>query len=261
MSLQVQLSSGGNMPNRFDKDYNKKIHDTVRYANARAKRLEKRGIKLFNRPIKVRDLKKRYTTKQAMDKELNLLNKLTVKQGLNPKKLTSWRSQYYGKDVEAAQSYFKARFDKLNRKLGNMPADRTRVELLRDKYNILRQDPSKLTGADLGAYNATMREFYAYPSQRRSGYRGFLKEVDLVMERLQYSKETRDGVFKKLSELDADQFYAMYDDNSIIERVYDLGGSPTNDDFELNTTEENAKEIIDALLEQVGGLVDKYKEW
>ena len=249
------------MPNKFDKDYNKKIHDTVRYANARAKRLEKRGIKLFNQPIKVRDLKKRYTTKQAMDKELNLLNKLTVKQGLNPKKLASWRSQYYGKDVQAAQSYFKDRFDKLNRKLGNMPADRTRVELLRDKYNILRQDPSKLTGRDLGAYNATMREFYAYPSQRRSGYRGFLKEVDLVMERLQYSKETRDGVFKKLSELDADQFYAMYDDNSIIERVYDLGGSPTKEDFDLNTTEENAKEIIDALLEQVNGLVDKYKEW
>ena len=70
-----------------------------------------------------------------------------------------------------------------------------------------------------------------------------------------------DGM-KKLSELDEDQFFAMYEDNNIIERVYDLGGSPEKEgEIQLNTTEENAREIIDALTEQIDGLVDKYKEW
>lgn len=247
---------------KFDKEYNKKIHDTVRHANARIARLEKHGVKLFNRSIKVRDLKKRYTNKKALDRELNLLKSITVKEGLKSNKLSNWQTRYYGKDIEAARAYFKARYEKLNRKLSNMPADRTRVELLKQKYSILGKNPSKLTKSKLATYNATMREYYAYPSQRRSGYRGFLTEVDLVMQRLNYPKSERDKLFRKISELDEDQFFAMYEDTNIIERVYDLAGSPEKDgDIQLNTTDDNAREIIEALTEQIDGLVDKYKEW
>lgn len=250
------------MPNKFDKDYNKKIHDTVRYANARAKRLEKRGIKLFNQTIKVRDLKKRYTTKQEMDKELNLLSNLTVKQGLKPNKLSKWRSEYYGKDVDTARKYFKTRYDRLNAKLGDMPADRTHVNLFLDKYELLGRDTSTLSSDELASFNATMREFYAHPSHQRSGYRGFLKEVDLVMERLQYSEDERNELFKKLSQLDEDQFQAMYDEVDLIGKIYDLGGSPTGKgSFKLNTSTTDAKQQINALLRRVDGLIAKYKEY
>ena len=91
---------------KFDKEYNKKIRDTVRYANARIARLEKHGVKLFNRSIKVRDLKKRYTNKKDLDRELNLLKTITVKEALKTNKLSNWQTRYYGKDVEAARDYF-----------------------------------------------------------------------------------------------------------------------------------------------------------
>lgn len=255
---------------KFDKEYNKEIHDTVRYANARIKRLGKHGVHIFDSSLKVRDLKYRYKkgTKADLDRELRMLRKLTVKEGL--KKTTNaegvsssrWQKDYYMMNRQKAIAYYESRYEKLSSRIKEFPGKLNQLNAIGDKIALLKKVPETMTKEELRSYNATMKDYFSYPAIRRGGYRGFLSEVDLVMERLGYDEATRDGVFKKLSKLDIDQFQEMYDDSDLVERIYDLADSPKyKHAIIINTSTKKAKSLVDDFISQIDELVAKYKEY
>jgi hypothetical protein len=79
------------------------------------------------------------------------------------------------------------------------------------------------------------------------------------MQRLGYSQDEIDSVLNKFNKLNPKQFLYAYDHFDIISRIYELADSPIYGGLKLNTTEEDAENLVDTLMEQVDGVITDAK--
>lgn len=256
---------------KYTHEDNERLRKIVKNFNARRARASRRGIKTTSERLKVYDIKQRYKnrTVQELEKELNLLQNFSTRKSTaqykNPQgaKISRWQLDYLKLQKEGTKRELLRRQQTLARKLPTMPGERLALENVSDKLSLLSKPIKQMSQSELNTFRATINEDYlAIPAKRRGGYRGFLSEVDAVMRRTGYDEETINAMHRKFSKLNPDQFLAMHEENALIERVYDLADSPVYEHgIKLNTSKENAREILDALIDEVDELVAKYKEY
>lgn len=250
---------------RYTPEYNAEIRRIVHNFNQTRNRAEKAGVpknRLPN-PVKVSELKSNYKTKRALERALNRLDKFS-RRSTNERitigdnfKTTKWNYDYVKGNRDLAQEYFKKEFDRVEKRVSQYPGERDYLNTISAKIDILSKDIDKLEEREFKASLNAVNEFMQAPSQRKSAYRGYLAVVEDVMDTLNIDNTKKNAFFKKFEQLTPTQFLYMYDNNALIERVYELYFKRNeNGEVQLNTDVNSANEIIDELLEQANFMVE-----
>lgn len=250
---------------RYNKELNARLRREVDNYNKKRKRAIQRGFRQLPPPMKVSELKARYTVKSDLDRELNRLRKFNVTNALERVETqggidsTSWELKYLKGNVRNARDYFEREYKRVSKRVSKFPGEAERLNNIRAKIDILDIDLSYMNQEQFRSAKRAIFEYVEAPAKRKAGYRGFLTEVDLVMQRLGYSSDDINKVLNKFNKLSADQFLYAYDHFDIISRVYELADSPTYGELKLNTTDEDAENLVDTLMEQVDDVITDAK--
>lgn len=253
---------------RYTPEYNAEIRRRVHNFNQARNRAEKAGVpknRLPN-PVKVSELKSNYKTKRELERALNQLDKFSKKVTNelitigDDFKTTKWNYDYVKGNRDLAQEYFKKEFERVEKRTAQFPGERDYLNTISAKINVLSKDIKSLDAKEFKASLNAINEFMKAPTQRKTAYRGYLTVVEEVMDTLNVDKKKQDAFFKKFEQLTPTQFLYMYDNNALIERVYELYFKRNeNGEVQLNTDVDSANEIIDELLEQADLMVEDAK--
>lgn len=250
---------------KYDPALNEQIRSIVRNYNKRRNRLEKRGFIHLPPPVKVSELKSRYEVRSQLVKELNRLKNLGAGEVLRQVeteggvKAVEWKYKYLKNNLNAAKEYFTREYERISKRAAKFPGEKEHVFTVQNKLSILDLDINYMNQKQFRAAVSAVNEYAKSPTRIKNSYRGFLSEVDMVMDRLNIDKETRDRFFNKFKKLTPTQFLYAYDNNDIIGRIYDLADSPEYGGIKLNTTKEDAKDLIDVLMEEADDIVANAK--
>lgn len=255
---------------KFTSDDSQRLRKIVKAFNARQDRMALKGYRVMRDNLKVYDIKQRYKNKPRSEynKELKMLEQYRFS---NVKRIgktetegggtmLKWKINYFKLNQPAAVEYFSEQHKRISRKVGRFPGMRLDLNRTKSKLRLLSKPVEEMSQSELNSYQATIREYLAFPGRRRGGYRGFLSEVNFVMHNLGYRDEEINSLLNKFDKLNPEEFFKMYDENDIIQTVYDLADSPTVAGIKLSKRPKDAREDINDLIQIADYLVDKYKE-
>ena len=250
---------------RFDKAYNAEINRVVRNFNQKRNRAIQRGFRQLPPAMKVSELKTRFTVRNDLNRELARLRKFNITDALKKVETqggvdsTAWEMKYLKGNVRNARDYFEREYKRVAKRVVRFPGEAERLNNIRAKIDILDIDLSYMDQEQFRSARRAIFEYVEAPAKRRAGYRGFLSEVDLVMQRLGYSQDEIDGVLNKFNKLNPEQFLYAYDNYDIISRIYEIADSPTYGGLKMNTTDKDAMDLIDTLKEEIDGIITEAK--
>ena len=251
----------------FDSNLNSRIRKDVRNFNYRRARLEALGYKNLPERQTVSEIKKRYTKRVDLERELKFLQGFRQKD-LEKKveyqggvKAIKWEYDYLKKNSKAAIEYFQREYDRISKRVGRFPGESMYLDNIVTKLDILNTNIRYMSQSEFRSAIAAIKEFERTPTLRTKQYRNFLNEVEWVMDTLGYSNKQKNSFFKKFEVLTPSQFLYAYDNNDIINRIYNLYHKDYNEtDARLTETEENASLIMDELLKQADMIVKDAQE-
>lgn len=250
---------------RYNKELNARLRREVDNFNKKRKRAIQRGFRQLPPAMKVSELKARYTVKSDLDRELNRLRKFNVTNALERVETqggidsTSWELKYLKGNVRNARDYFEREYKRVSKRVSKFPGEAGRLNNIRAKIDILDIDLSYMNQEQFRSAKRAIFEYVEAPAKRRAGYRGFLSEVDLVMQRVGYSSDEINEVLNKFNKLNPEQFLYAYDHFDIISRIYEIADSPIYGMLKMNTTDEDARDLIETLKEEVDGIIKDAK--
>lgn len=247
---------------RFDAGYNANIRKIVANYNQRRKRMERAGIKNIPEPALVSELKGRYTVKSDLNRELERLKNfgrsdvLETIETSGGVKAVKWKVQYLKNNVKNARNYFEREYERVSKRTAKFPGERQYLDNIKAKINLLDRNINFMDQADFRSAVSSVNEFAMSPTMRKAQYRGFLSEVDWVMEKLGRDDEERTKFFNKFHKLTPSQFLYMYDNNDIIAKIYRLYHKDYGEEeARLTDSTTNADELIDELMEQANVMI------
>ena len=250
---------------RYDKSYNAEIARTVKNFNQKRNRAIKRGFKSVPSPIKVSDLKARYTTRDELNKQLTQLRKFSSKEDLLKKvenqggaSAIEWEFGYLKSNLKSAKDYFEGEYKRVSKRVGKFPGERMYLDTIASKIKLLDFNIDYMTQSQFRSAKSTISEFFNAPANRKAQYRGFLSEVEWVMEKTGISQEKRDKFFDKFGSLTVSQFMYAYDNNDIIDKVYKLYVKQGENEPYLSDPDDAEKQL-EQLIDEVDSIVKDAK--
>lgn len=252
---------------RYDKVLNDLLRKEVRNYNAKLKRMKARGVTRLPDYQTVSELKSRYNTKSELTREINRLRTLNRQQVLNSvetkggAKVAEWQYTYAKNNRTAARQFFEKEYTRVEKRVSRFPGERMQLDNIAAKLDLLAKPLETLTQSQFKSIISTINEFATSPSQLKSQYRGFLSEVEWVMDKVGIEAAEKEKFFKKFKTLSPDQFLYAYDNNDIIARIYNLyqkdyGGEGAH----LNASEEDAKALVESMMKQADLIIKEAKE-
>lgn len=251
---------------RYSKELNARLRREVDNYNKKRKRAIQRGFRQLPPAMKVSELKARYTVKSDLDREINRLRRFNITNALERVETqggidsTSWELKYLKGNVRNARDYFERELKRVSKRVAKFPGEAERLNNIKAKIDILDIDLSYMDQEQFRSARRAIFEYVEAPAKRKAGYRGFLSEVDLVMQRLGYSQDEIDSVLNKFNKLNPEQFLYAYDHFDIISRVYELADSPTYGGLKMNTSDKDAEDLIDTLKRDADKIIKDAKK-
>lgn len=251
---------------KFTPEYNKRINKVVDDYNRKVRRSKSEGkINKNKLPelASVKTLKKSYNRRSDLDRELKNLEAFkrkdvrSVSDGVN-----EYQIKLINANRDVAIKYFEHQADIIRAKAkSNYPLQKDRLNAIEENLKILKKGTDGASGEDLLAMSRYIDKYRQSFERQATGYRGFLSEVDLIMEHLDIPQSKRDEFFSKLSKLNSEEFMELYEREDIISRIYELADSPklTGGELQLKRNEKEARELIDSLLENIDVMIADVK--
>ena len=247
---------------KFDNELNSRMRNIVRNYNKRRLRLEKSGYTHVPPPALVSELKSRYNNRSELNKELNRLSNLSKENVLRKVensggvKAVEWEMKYLKNNLNSAKEYFEREYNRVSKRIGKFPGERTYLDAISSKINLLNLDTSYMTQHQFRSAMSAVNEFAKAPTNLKSRYRGFLSEAEWVMDRVGISEKEKDKFFNKFSKLTPTQFLYAYDNNPIIARIYNIYFKADGGEATMTTDSEDARKQIESLFEQADDIVN-----
>ena len=229
----------------------------------------KRGFKNVPAPIKVSDLKARYTSRRELNKQLTQLTRFSrggdavLRQVENEGGATAikWELDYLKSNVKAAKQFFANEYRMVASKVGDFPGERMRLDAIAKKMATLDLDLAYMNQSQFNSYRAAINEYINKPKNYAAGFRGFLAEVENVMRMVGIAESDIDNFFEKVKVLTPDQFHQLYENSDLVARVFELADSPEYEGtLKLNTGKDEARTLVKTLMEETDDLVDMAKQ-
>ena len=255
---------------RYDKAYNAKIAKTVKRFNQKRLRAIKQGYKEVPDPVKVSDLKARYSSRRELNKELTLLNKfssgganvLQTIENSGGAVAIKWEFDHLKANAKQAKDFYARQYKIIASKLGRFPSESIRLDAIRNKMAALDIDLAYMNQKQFRDYRNVVRDYLSQASKRRGGYRGFMSQTLQIMRTVGIAEKDINRVMSKINTLNPDQFTQMYEQSDLISRIFELADSPiyTSGRLKLYTTQDDAKDLLNTLVEEVDDIVKKAKQ-
>lgn len=254
---------------RYDKSYNAEIRKVVRNFNLKRNRAIKRGFKNVPAPIKVSDLKARYTTRKLLNEQLQLLSDFSSGRNKVLQKIETtggataieWEFDYLKSNEREARKYLQREYERVSRRVGEFPGERMQLDAIKKKIDTLDMNIMYMDQSQFNTYRSAIREYINKPKKQEAGYRGFLKEVDLVMSLVGIDEKTKNRFFDKFKVLNPEEFYRLYNFSDLVSRIYELADSPVySGSIKMNASEEDARDLIETLIEETDDLISDVKQ-
>lgn len=255
---------------RYDAGYNAKIAKVVKRFNQKRIRAIRQGYKEIPDPVKVSDLKARYSSRRELNKELTLLNKfssgganvLETVENSGGAVAIKWEFDHLKANAKQAKDFYARQYKIIASKLGRFPSERIRLDAIRNKVAALDVDLAYMNQKQFNAYKGVIRDYLSQASKRRGGYRGFMAQTLQIMRTVGIEEKDINRVMSKINTLSPEQFTQMYEQSDLISRIFELADSPiyTSGKLKLYTTQDDAKDLLNTLVEEVDDLVKKAKE-
>lgn len=247
---------------RFDADYNAEIKRIVYNFNRKRNRAIKKGIpkKFLPDKVFVSDLKISFTNKRDLNRELENLQRFNelgssafaVVETLGGGRTSKYQFEYIKNNLKATREFYDRQIEEVKEIISldkhNHSLDSYLLTLMNHRQT-LDLDVNTLTDSQLKSVNKYINKSKNYVQHQIRGYRGFLSVVETVMRILDYSDETINTFFDKMSELSPSEFLKMYRHSDTIAKIYDLIPSPPIKNGRLlSSDDEDARGYIDELL-------------
>ena len=249
---------------KINRELNAELRNTVRNFNKKVVRAEKRGFRNLPDLVKVSELKARYQTDTQLVREIRRLQNfkrgdiLTKIENQGGAKAVSWQFDYVKSNLNDAKEYFEREYERVSKRIGKFPGERLYLDTINSKIKLLEQNINFMSQSQFRSAISAVNEFYNVPRAREEQYRGFLSEVEWVMEKTGIPQEKRDEFFKKFTKLTPSQFLYAYDNNDIIDKVYKLYVKQGEDEPYLSDP-DGAKEQIEELMREADDIVKDAK--
>ena len=250
---------------KYNAKYNEEIRSIVRNFNKRRNRAEKAGYTNLPPLAKVSELKARYSSRNELERALGNLERFRHKtlekiENRGGAKSIAWEYQNIKANLNAARQFHRREYDRIAHRIGKFPGERLRLDAIAAKISLLDKDINYLNQDEFRSYRSAVLEYINFPLRVEKGYRGFLSEIDLVMDRLQFSNERKENIFEKFKELTPEQLFYVYNENDLVGRIYDLIDSPIYDGTgKMNESEEYAEDLLTTLEEELDDIIEDAK--
>lgn len=246
--------------------YNKNLSDylnkSVRNFNRRVASAKKAGVKNLPDKIFVRELKRRYDNRKDLLREINLINRFNRQTATDEimigSNVTKWRREYVKNNLQAAKKYFDREIKIKQERSGRFPSERDLLDTLISNRDILNYDLNTITEGQFEDVEGAIKTFIRSRNKWAAGYRGFMSEVEEVMIRTGVSKEQRDEFFKKFQKLNHEEFFYLYEESKLIDRIYLLIDSPKREN-DMNAEVPDARGLVDDLMSSIDVMIDEAK--
>lgn len=252
---------------KYSKKYNKEITRIVRNFNTKRNRAIKKGKRLVPPQITVSDLKSRYENRRDLNRELRLLENfgkrdaLTEVENLGGARAVKWEVQYLKANLKYAKEFFDQEIRKASHIDESMSVSKAEyLNNLKAKRDFLDLEMTQLDPSDFRTFKKTMNDYFYANKRNLQDYRNWLNEVELIMRNMGYDNNTINKFFEGFDSLTPEQFINLYRDNSLVSRIYELY-IPTNDgSFKLSTSEEDARNLINTMMEEKDQMIERAKK-
>lgn len=253
---------------RYTSELNNEMRRSVKNFNAKVTYMENKNYRNIPERTSVRELKARYSKRSDLIREINRLNsfkktdlvKRIETDGGN--KAIKWQLDFIKANTENAKEYFQNEYKRVSKRLGKFPGERTYLDTISAKIELLERDINYMNQSDFRSTYNIVNEFAMSPTRRKAQYRGYLSEVEWLMNKLGYEDEKIEKLFNKFTTLTPSQFLYAYDNNDIIAKIYRLYHKDYGDaEGHLTTrTEEQARDLVDEFFAQVDDIVKDAKK-
>lgn len=254
---------------RFTPEYNARIRKIVGNYNRRVSRAKTEG-KMYKselpEKVTVSMLKQSYSRRADLEQELRNLESFkrkSARQASGRGALSQYDLDIIKSNRNAAIKHFEHLADTIRAKAkSNYPLQKDRLNAIERNLDILRKGPEAASDSELVAMERYIDKYRKSFERQATGYRGFLNEVDLVMNRVGIEKGRKQEFFDKLSKLNEQEFYDLYEKSDLVSKIYELADSPkyTKGKLVLHESETAARELIDTLLEEADILIAEVKQ-
>lgn len=250
---------------RYSDEYNKMIRRVVSNYNKRRKTAQKAGFKGLPEKVKVRELKSRYDKREDLNRELRLLEEFrkgTREDVVTTRgaKVRAWDLEYIKSNLSKAKEYFNTEAEIYKAKAPYFPLGRDKLNTILKNQEILGYDLENLTPVEYKSLMGAINSFVKSRNLMGAGYRGFLSEVDEVMSTVGIREEDKKKFFDKMKSLNNEEFFYMYENSELINRVYDLYMDRNVDgSIRMNASADDARLLIDTLMEEIDVLIAEAK--
>ena len=256
---------------KFTPKENKFIYNSVRNYNKRVKRANEGG-KIYKKDLpdlaSVYDIKHNYSTKKEALQEAKNLNAFTRLSGKQSKAgfVSDYDHYLIENNRENAKKFFKHQYNQLKKVAQPYRLDQqNRLKLYENYYNRLNRKTDLMTEEELKQTAGAIDYYREFHNKQGAGYRGFLEEIDIIMRNRRIPEAKRNEYFNKLKQLTPQEFYDLYVESDVVERLYDLVDSPDYKESGLKPTEiklnepdpQKVDEWLETLDEQLDALLAK----
>lgn len=237
----------------------------VRSAHSKDKIPKKRLPELAS----IATIKKSYNKRADLNRELKNLQLFskTLTEVVDENEMNGPVTKY---DIElikanrkAASNYFKKQIELIKSTMkGYSPIQQQRIDLIQEHVDLLDDmDLGKATLSELKSMERYVDKYRRNFERQASGYRGFLSEVEVIMDRVGVSEAKKEEFFNKLSKLNSEEFYQLYEKYDIIDAIYRLADSPkyTGGEWIIYDDGERAGQLVDELLEDIDVMIESVK--
>ena len=242
----------------FDAEYNKEIRRVVYNFNRKRQRAIARGFSYLPPKQFVSELKGRYKTRAALDRELksieafNLMGQTAfeVMETLGGGRVSRYQMDYMKRHLKSTKAFFDRRIaeaKELYEEDRNIIARREYLFNLEERRKYLDLDIDYLDESGIRTFQKYIEQAEDYELKKVRDYRNYLNIVDQVMDMVGFDKAKRDVFFAKLEKLTPAEFIKLYQRSVIIQRIYDLYVSSN----QLSTDEEDATRVLTRLTDRI----------
>lgn len=248
----------------YTDSYNDRIRRVVDNYNRKITRAHKAGYRKRDlpRPVTVKQLKRGYNNRRDLDRELKNLEMFsTEKLAKDPlQKVNKYDLELIEANREGVRKQQLNYARILRSKVAKgMPLGEAEISGYKRRADLFNKDINQLTNAELYEMKQLVENYRDSFSKQSAGYRGFLTEIEFVLNNTGVSPSQRDELLEKLTKLSPEEFFYIYHESDLVERIYDLADSPTYGEMKLNTDVQKARDLVEMLFTQIDGLIKDAK--
>lgn len=257
---------------KYDSQLDDEIRKTVRNFNAKVRynKTKTRGRGMLPQRLSIRALKDKYSDKSRKEllKQLKLYqsfgNRAALEKAGDNSRLSKWELDYFKANLQKTKDFYDNEIEDLKQIIGDKPEyflkQHQRLLTLQGQRKELDKDINLLTEDQIKG----MRHYFNYAERsdiiKEKAFRLYLNQLERAMDNLGYSKLDKERLFNKFNQLSENEFTEMMRREDIIDRVFELIDSPkTRGEYELMADEQDARNTIDAIINDSDDLIAKYK--